>query len=160
MNGLTHIVSHLHTDIIMFTLYIPPRSNPESAPNVLLAVVGVISNRPALCNEPSSLLMDIVEGYTATLLGQEPQPAPSASSSIVQTLLGSSHPDLPLAAVLSVSHVVDSIMALYWDGLTDAVSSKLVALIDGLFEHFHRYACNNLCDDLQELDFAPATGVM
>lgn len=120
-------------------MYIPFRSNPDSAPNALLAVAGVVSNRSTLSSEGgelSSLLMDMVKGFTATLLGQEPQ---LTSGTIVHTLLGSGHSDLPLAVVLSVPRLVDSIMTLYWDGLTDAVSSKLVALIGGLFEHFHGY---------------------
>ena len=112
------------------------RSNPDSASNVLLALTGVISNTPQ-CGKGgghSSLLMDMVDGYSAILLGQEQQAAPT----IVHTLLGSSHPELPLAVVLSVPDLVDSIMTLHWDGLTDTVSSKLVALIGGLFEHFNR----------------------
>ena len=119
-------------------------------------MTGVIRNRSALCSEGgvlSSLLVDMVEGYTATLLGQETQPSPSsAGSAIVQTLLCSSHPDLPLAVVLSVPHLVDIIMALHWDGLTDAVSSKLAALIGALFEHFHGYMLSNLL-----ANFAPAS---
>ena len=125
-------------------LYTSHRSNPDSAPNVLLAVTGVIDNRPAPSSEEggqSSLLMDMVEGYTAVLLGQElPATSSASATTMVQTLLGSSHPDLPLAVVLSIPHLVDSVMALHWDGLTDAVSTKLVALISGLFEHFHGYA--------------------
>ncbi len=122
--------------------YTPHRSNPDCAPNVLLAVAGVISSRSAPCSEGgelSSLLMDMVEGYTAVLMGQEHRLSPSARGTTVQTLLGSSHPDLRVAMVVSVPHLVDSIMALHWDGLNDDVSSKLTALIGGLFEHFQGY---------------------
>ena len=152
----------LHIDVPVTYVY-PHRNNSECAPDMLLVVAGVISTRSAACcsegvGELPSLLMDMVEGCTAVLMGQKPQPSPSASDTIVQALLGSVHPDLPLAVVLSAPHLVDSIMALHWDGLTDNVSSKLVALIDGLFEHFQRYAFNNLCEDLAKfLDFTPTS---
>ena len=126
---------------------------------MLLALASIVSTRSAPCSEVEgelpSLLTDMVEGCTAVLMGQAPHPSPSASGTIVQALLGSSHPDLSLAVILSVPHLVDSIMVLHWDGLTDDVSSKLVALIDGLFEHFQRYAFNNLCEEF--LDFTPTS---
>lgn len=117
-------------------VHLTHRSNSDSAANILLAVTGVISNRQ---EGQFSLLMDLMEGYTALLLKQEMPAVPSGSTTIAQTLLNSSHPDLLLAVVLSIPHLVDSVMALHWDGLTDSVSSKLVALIGGLFEYFHGF---------------------
>ena len=117
------------------------RSNPDTAPNVLFVLTGVISRRSAQSSDGgghSSLLMDLVDGYTALLLGQE-QKATLSSTTIVQTLLESSHPDLPVAVVLTIPSMVDTIMALHWNGLTDTVSSKLIALISGLFHHFQGY---------------------
>lgn len=107
----------------------------------MLALTGVIAKH---CSESGSEslshLMELVEGFTAILLGsQQTVTLSSAITSIMQTLLGSSREGLCLAVIISVPELVDSILALQWDGLDDAVIQKLVSLVDSLFEHYQRY---------------------
>lgn len=84
--------------------------------------------------------MEVVDGFITILTGKQQQQVALSTTAVVQTLLESSFTYLHLPVILSIPMLVDSILALHWDGLPDAVTSNLVALIDSLFEHFHRYA--------------------
>ena len=83
-------------------------------------------------------MMDLVDGFSAVLLGKQ-LPVDSSASSLVQTLLRSSHEDFLVAVILSVPELVDGVLTVFWSGVTETVISKLVVLVDGLFEHFHKY---------------------
>ena len=118
------------------------RSSPESAPSILFALTGVIGNVTALYSggdDDIPCMMDLVDGFSAIRLGKQ-LPVGSSPPPLVQALLRSNHADLLVAVILSVPELVESVLIVFWSGLTDTVTSKLVTLVDGLFEHFHGYA--------------------
>lgn len=143
--SLQMIITIVKTHLLCGLVFVHDLSfsvNPNSLSNVLMALTCVIGQHSSeMGSESFSHLLELVESFTAILLGsQQTATLSTATTSIMQTLLESNFEDLHLAVVISVPELMGSMLALQWDGLDDTATRKLVALVDSLFEHYQRYA--------------------